>query len=410
MTFLVLTSRRLESRQSGYDIRVANLCAHLPGEAHLVVAPMEPLGAPGPGLPGTEDLFASTEELPPLAGETMNPRRHLRLSDDHVLALTYPAPFARAAARLQEIVRERGVTDVVVFGGDVAELAATLDGPRVLLDVCDSTALITHRALAWSSSPARGLRRWKDRLKLVRRRATESRFASRFDRVVTISAADSRAVEGGRAPGTVGVVPNGLDEAFVGPLPEPGPRRGVVFWGNLAFGPNRDALWFFVHEVWLPRLRDAGVELCVVGAGAPDWLTEIAAREPLLTLAGWVDDLRPVVTRYPIMVNPIRSGSGLKNKVLEAFGLGLVVVSTSLGVEALPDVVDGTHVVLADDAARFAAAVLAVLDDEPRRRRLRTAAHALVGERYRWDVVGRAWRSLFAREPAGRPGAQRPSA
>ncbi|MDD7940811.1 glycosyltransferase [Actinomycetospora lutea] len=406
MTFLVLTSRRLESRQSGYDIRVAHLCAHLPGEAHLVIAPMEPLGPAGPGLPGTEDLFASTEELPALTGPAKSLRRHLRRSDDHVLEAFHPAEFARAAARLQEIVDERGITDVVVFGGDVAELAATLHGPRVTLDVCDSTALTTHRSLAWSSTPAQGLRRWKDRLKVHRKRATESRFAQRFDRVVTISGADSRAVEGGRAPGTVGVVPNGVDEAFAGPLGEPGERRGVAFWGNLTFGPNRDALWFFVHQVWLPTLRHEGVELCIVGAGAPDWLVEIAGREPLMTLTGWVDDLRPVVRRYPIMINPMRSGSGLKNKVLEAFGLGLVVVTTALGVEALPDVVDGTHVVVADEADDLAAAVLAVLDAPARREALRTAAHSLVDEHYRWEVIGRAWRRLFEAQPSGarRPG------
>jgi glycosyltransferase involved in cell wall biosynthesis len=406
--FLVLTSRRLESRQSGYDIRVANLCAHLPGEAHLVVAPVDPLGEPGTGLPGTGQLFASTEELPPMAGSSTSPRRHLRVSDDHVLAKTHPAGFARAAARLQEVVEERGITDVVVFGDDLAELAATIRGPRVLLDVCDSTALTHARALAYSSSPARGLRRWKDRLKIFRKRTTESHFTRWFDQVVTISAADSRAVEGRRPARTVGVVPNGIDEAFAGPLPEPGTRHGVAFWGNLTWGPNQDALWYFVRDVWRPSLRDAGVELCVVGAGAPDWLVAVAAEEPLVTLTGWVDDLRPVVTQYPIMINPMRSGSGLKNKVLEAFGLGLVVVTTTLGVEALPEVVDGTHVVTADDPHALAAAVTALLGDPERRGRLRTAAHALVGERYRWDVIGRAWRALFVDAPdvaRSRPGA-----
>lgn len=395
MTFLVLTSRRPDSRQSGYDIRVVNLCAYLPGKAHLVVAPVERLGDPGPGLPGKEGLFASTEVLSPLESSSRSAWRHLRFSDDHVLEKTYPAAFARAAARLGEIVRERGVTDVVVFGGDVAELAATLDGPRVVLDVCDSTALTTRRALAWSAQPARGLRRWKARVKLHRKRTTESRFPARFDQVVAISAPDARAVEGRHASAAVGVVPNGVDEAYAGPLPEPGRRHGVAFWGNLTFQPNRDALWFFVHQIWWPTLRNDGVELCIVGGGAPAWLTELASREPGITLTGWVDDLRQVVTRYPIMVNPMRSGSGLKNKVLEGFGLGLVVVSTPLGVEALPEIRVGTHVVCADDASGFATAVTDLLEDEPRRRRIRAAAHAMVQEHYRWDAVGQTWRSRF---------------
>ena len=103
-------------------------------------------------------------------------------------------------------------------------------------------------------------------------------------------------------------------------------------------------------------------------------------------LPGYVDDLRAAVGRYPIMIYPMRSGSGLKNKVLEAFGLGLVVVSTPMGVEALPLARDGVHLVSATSAPDFAAAVLGLLDDPARRERLREAAHALVGRHYRWET------------------------
>lgn len=403
MNFLVLTSRRIESRQSGYDLRVANLSAHLPGEAHLVVAPLQPEDTPRPGL-HTEGVFASVEALPPVMVGPTSGRRHLRLSDDHFLERTWPAAFARARDRLREIVRARAITHVVVFGGQVAELAATLDVDHVLLDVCDSTVLTDRRELAASAHPARGLQWGKDRLELRRKAATETGFPSRFARVTTISDPDSRAVEGRRsAPGTVVTIPNGIDDAFLRPLAEPGTRRGVAFWGNLSFEPNREALWFFVHEVFLPTLRDAGVELCVVGASPPAWLTELAEREPLLVLTGYVEDLRPVVTRYPIMINPMRTGSGLKNKVLEAFGLGLVVVSTPRGVEALPQVEDGTHVVCATEPAALASAVLDLLADDGRRGAIRDAAHALVHEHYRWDVVGAAWQALFDEEQAPAP-------
>lgn len=395
MTILVLTSRRIESRQSGYDLRVANLCALLPGEAHLVIAPLLQEGPPRPGL-DVDAHFESVEELPPLRAGPQSPRRHLRLTDDHFLALAYPAWFAVAQSRLREIVRDRQFSHVVVFGGDIAELVATLDHPHVLVDVCDSNALTARRALDASVPPIRGLRRARDRLALRRRAATEARLGSRFEQVVAISEPDARAVEGPHVrPGTVATIPNGLDERFLAPLPEPGVCRGVVFWGNLAFGPNREALRFLVHEIFMPHLRDAGVELCVVGSTAPDWLHEMADREPGIVLTGYVEDLRAVVTRYPIMVNPMRIGSGLKNKVLEAFGLGLTVVSTSLGIEAMREIDDGTHAVCADDPTDFGAAVLSLLADETRLRRIRAAANALVHQYYRWDVVEPAWQALF---------------
>lgn len=411
MRFLALTTRPIESRQSGYDLRVANLCAYLPGAVHLVVAPFQPVGQARPGLP-LDGVFDSVEELTPLHDEASRLRRHLRTSNSHFLERSRPAAFAAARERLAEIVRERGITHVAVFGGEIAELASGLTDVTVLLDVCDSSSLTADRARAAGRGPRSWARRAQEALDVARKRRTEARFPRDFDLVTTISDPDARAVDGSRfwadgADGAVAVVPNGLDESYVRPLPEPGRRRGVVFWGNLAFGPNRDALRSFVYDVYLPQLRHRDVELCVVGADAPSWLVELAAEEPGIVLTGYVDDLPATVTRYPIMINPMRSGSGLKNKVLEAFGLGVVVVSTPLGIEAVRPAEDGTHVALARGGEEFGATVLALLDDAPRRRRLRAAAHALVREHYRWDAVGRAWAELVdpaghAESPAGR--------
>lgn len=410
MRFLALTTRHIESRQSGYDLRVANLCAHLPGEVHLVVAPYRPPGEARPGLP-LEGVFDSVEELAPLRAEAPLLRRHFRLSNEHFLELSRPRAFAAARARLLEVIREREITHVVVFGGEIAELVAGLDipgGPRVVLDVCDSTALTADRARTTGTAPSCLARRAKEHLDVARKRRTETRFVDGFDLVTTISDADSRAVEGRQPSGSVVTIPNGLDETYVRPLPAAGRRRGVVFWGNLAFGPNRDALRFFLDEVYRPWLRDHGVEVCIIGADAPRWLVDLAADDPGIRLTGYVEDLAATVTDYPIMINPMRSGSGLKNKVLEAFGLGLAVVSTPLGVEALPQARDGEHVACARDGAGFAATVLALLDDDPRRERLRVAAHALVQERYRWEAVGRDWRRTVVLGP-GVPPPPRPA-
>jgi glycosyltransferase involved in cell wall biosynthesis len=190
-------------------------------------------------------------------------------------------------------------------------------------------------------------------------------------------------------------VPNGVDAAFLDPLPEPSRRRGVAFWGNLAFGPNDEALRLFLNDVYRPTLRPAGVEFCIIGPNAPHWLTDFAADDTCVVLLGYVPDLRASVTRYPVMVNPMRTGSGLKNKVLEAFALGLAVVSTPLGVEALPEVRDGIHVLEAEDGRSFGHAVLDLLENEQRRLALRAESNSLVHNHYRWEVIGAAWQALF---------------
>jgi hypothetical protein len=220
MRFLVLTSRRIECRLSGYDLRVANLCAFLPGEVHLVVVPLRPLERDGVGLVPA-DVFDSVEELDPLVRERRHLRRHLRISNTQFIERTRPVAFARARARLAEIVRARRITHVVVFGGEAAELAATIDGPPMVLDVCDSASLTAERARASADHCSRALGRLHGVLDVARKRRTERHFARRFDLVTTINDADSRSVGGDRHR-EVQTVPNGLDEAYVRPLLPPG--------------------------------------------------------------------------------------------------------------------------------------------------------------------------------------------
>jgi glycosyltransferase involved in cell wall biosynthesis len=81
--------------------------------------------------------------------------------------------------------------------------------------------------------------------------------------------------------------------------------------------------------------------------------------------------------------------------VLEAFALGLAVVTTPLGVEALTGVRDGVHVLEAEDGTSFGHAVLDILENERQRLGLRAAANALVREQYRWEAIGASWQALF---------------
>ena len=293
-------------------------------------------------------------------------------------------------------MRQRRITHVVVFGGNLAELADTLHHPRVIVDICDSVSLTARREIEGSAERPTMSRRWKARLDLHRSMATEASLPHRFSHVTSVGPPDTYEIQRLAGPvSNVLTVPNGVDDAFLGPLPEPARHRAVAFWGNLAFGPNLEALRFFVHEVYRPVLRPAGVEFCIFGPNAPRWLNQQAEEDAGILLPGFVRDLRAGVKHYPVMVNPMRTGSGLKNKVLEAFGLGLAVVSTPLGMEALPPAQDGVHFIAAEDGASFGSAILGLLEDEPRRLAIRRAAHGLLHEHYRWEIVGSTWRTLF---------------
>lgn len=393
MPTLVIASTRVDTPPDGTDLRTRPLCELIPGERHLLVVPLYPLPAISSATGSRSGVFDSVTECPPLLDGPRSVRRHLRLRDDHYLETSRRQQFRAARRTLTDLMRQHGIDKIAVFGSEVAELVTDLDGCRKVLDLCDSMTLRLSRAMrhgGWNHGRSFG-----DAVDLCRVRRTESRLPELFDQVVTVSAVDTAEIKrlsGGRT--NVFTVPNGVDESFLAPLPRPADRRAVVFWGNLDFEPNIAALQYFFDEVWSPRLRSEGIAVLVVGRNAPPWLKSMAEHEPLIRLSGFVSDLRAAVTPYPVMINPMQTGSGIKNKVLEAFGMGIVVVSTARGVEAMPDVVDGEHLVIADGDA-FGAAVTDLLDDPDRRLRLRANANALLHARYPWSVAAAGWRELF---------------
>jgi glycosyltransferase involved in cell wall biosynthesis len=94
-----------------------------------------------------------------------------------------------------------------------------------------------------------------------------------------------------------------------------------------------------------------------------------------------------------LAVVPVRYGGGTRVKILESFAHRVPVVSTSLGAEGL-DVEDGVHLLVADDAEQFAAAVVRVLRDAQLRVRLTEAAEAHYLDRYDGRLADQAVRRL----------------
>ncbi len=158
-----------------------------------------------------------------------------------------------------------------------------------------------------------------------------------------------------------------------------------LFVGFLPWWPNRDATRFFAKQV-LPLVRRAHPDFGfrVVGrrtAGLDD-VEAISGVE----LAGFAPDLAAEYDRADLVVVPLRAGSGTRIKILEAFAHQVPVVSTSIGAEGL-DVTSGTHLLLADTAEEFAAAIGRLQADPDLGRRLSGQAFDLVSETYDWEQI-----------------------
>jgi GT2 family glycosyltransferase len=144
-----------------------------------------------------------------------------------------------------------------------------------------------------------------------------------------------------------------------------GPRspRTLLFLGSFRHAPNVVALeWFTRHVLPTVLERAPDARLLVAGSDPPP---RHAFPDPAnaIDLLGFVDDIQPLFSSCAVFICPIRSGSGVRVKLLEAFASGIPVVSTTVGAEGLA-ANDGEFCALADDPAPFASKILDLFENE----------------------------------------------
>ena len=308
----------------------------------------------------------------------------------------YPEFYRGVVRAIEKACLQYSIQRLIVFGSNLAEFALPFRDKKILFDVCDSVVLtharsMRHHCNGWS---AEYVRRW---VALQRWKQTERHLPHWFSHVTTISDADSRTiVDLAGHQGKVSTVPNGVTLTGLADTECNRPaRRGVAFWGNLDFEPNREALRFFFNDVYFPYLRKFNIECAIIGRNAEPWLINLAKTDRNVHVMGFVQDLHSAIGEYPIMVNPMVIGSGMKNKVLEAFSMGMGVVSTSLGMEAIAGAVKDEHFLEANTAEMFALSIRQLLDNTEQRAMIGERARRLVSQRYSWSAVSSQWVTIF---------------
>jgi glycosyltransferase involved in cell wall biosynthesis len=310
--------------------------------------------------------------------------RHLAYLRD--LARGVPVDFAvQVNPSVKNWLRRHvGEIDVVL----VVSIGPTLSVPRdlgrpIVVDTQNIEWVRRAGDLATDVEPRRRLRR---RLMGAGTASFERRVLRASDRVYVCSA-DEEALLRAAGIDHVAVVPNGVDLEGMRPGPEPSAGDVVLFPGDLGYAPNVVGARWIADEI-APALRRRGERhrLVIAGRNASDDLrarmaaAEIEVRSP-------VADMGEMLADASVVLVPLLSGGGTRLKILEAFGAGRPVVSTTLGAEGI-EAEPGRHLLIADTAEGLADAVAGLLRDPARRRALAHEARRLAEERYGWAAIG----------------------
>lgn len=217
----------------------------------------------------------------------------------------------------------------------------------------------------------------------------ERDYLRRADHVLAVSEADRRIFSQDLDESRISVIPTGVDADYFRPSPEAEQPGALVFTGSMDWLPNEDGIFHFVEKI-LPLVRKEAPDcvLWVVGRRPSRNLRALMERTPGIKVTGTVEDIRPYIARGSVYVVPLLVGGGTRLKIFEAMAMGKAVVSTSIGAEGLP-VVNGEHILLADNPGEFAREILSLLKKPDRRAQLGASARQLVEQAYSWNVVGK---------------------
>jgi glycosyltransferase involved in cell wall biosynthesis len=167
-----------------------------------------------------------------------------------------------------------------------------------------------------------------------------------------------------------------------------------TFIGGFDYAPNLDGLdWF------LSNCRNAvqgalpDVVINVVGSGTDRGLASAAAWTGAVRFLGWVDDLDAVLAGSAALLSPLRTGSGVKIKVLEALARGLPVVATAAGVQGVEGG-EQSGCLVGETPQQLVAAMRRAIDPETNRA-LSTAARLAWDTRYSPTVVRKRYDDIF---------------
>ena len=218
----------------------------------------------------------------------------------------------------------------------------------------------------------------------------------RFDRIQVFTPGDAAAATA-IAPDLADRIqtnPFGVDPLPPADLSREAPGE-TVFVGGFRHPPNVEGALWLGHEIF-PRLqaRFPGSRLTLVGDHPPAAVQ--ALRERGIEVTGRVPAVEPFLERAAVVLAPLRTGGGLRMKVLQAMAMGKAVVATPLAAEGVAAPGGEPALALAGDAEGFAARTAALLADPAERAALGRRARAVVTEHHGWAGYAERLEALYA--------------
>lgn len=298
---------------------------------------------------------------------------------------------APAHRTVEECLKEAGdrfavalISRAHIADEHLASVREHCPGARVVFDTVDLQFLRLERQAEVERDEA--LYRKAQKVKAI-----ELGLAREADLTLVVSEEEKRLLEND-APGLAVRVLSNIHRVHGGGT-DFDARKGLLFIGGFEHPPNVDAVLWLVREI-LPSIHERlpGVHVSIVGSKPTPEVRALASDH--VTIAGYVPNVTPYFERSKLSVAPLRYGAGVKGKVNQSLAYGLPCVATSCAAEGM-GLTTEVDVLIADDAATFAEAVVKAYSDRALWERLAEGGLRNTRERFSTAAARRELEAIF---------------
>lgn len=306
----------------------------------------------------------------------------------------YPEDYFRFKKEMTNLIISKKIDMIHCHLLQMAEFAFDAKTCVRVLHLIDSETLRIKREIA-IKNPWERLRDIRKMVYYYRIKSYEKIAMDNFDLSITVGKKDFTVLKRLSPNADIALISNGVDIDYFYPWTEvPSDYPILIFFGNMNFRPNIDAITYFCHAVFpIVRKKIPDIHLYIVGANPTEQIRRLA-KEKNIVVTGYVDDIRNYIAKADIVICPMRIGGGIKNKNLEAMSSGRVVISTSIGVEGL-EVSHGKNILIANTPDEFAENIESVLNDRALRNNIINNARELIREHYTWNISFEKYERLY---------------
>ena len=188
------------------------------------------------------------------------------------------------------------------------------------------------------------------------------------------------------------IVPNGVDHEYFSPVDDE-KTYDLVFTGNMGYPPNIDAARFLAKKIF-PAVLKQHPEATLLLAGANPALKVRLLQSHCITVTGWLPDIRESYSKSRIFIAPMRIGTGLQNKLLEAMAMEMPCITSILANQAL-GAKENEEILIGNTAQEYADLIINLLKNKSKAEILAKKGHTFVKKEFSWEKSTALLENLF---------------